>query len=167
MNLPIYQLVKVESAELEHVTAALRPDMNLRAPVALLLKHMAPDQQREVIGLVENWFAESSVSWRFPYAVYLVSDHGEALGRIPVVSEVSALPRFFAQKEGKTSVREGEVAHGNRLLQQQLRNTDVAKVDAGLAGYAAHHRELWALSNEAEFYRGILRVLSKRRGAHG
>ncbi len=164
MNLPIYQLVTIESEQLEHVTAALKPDMNLRAPVALVIKHLGPDQQREVIGLVENWFSEGRVSWRFPYPVYLVADHGEALGVVPVVPDVQALPRFFHQKEGKTTVREAEVSRGNRLLQQQIQNTDPRQVDAALARYGEQHRELWGLAQEAAFYQGLIDRLKKRVG---
>lgn len=156
MNLPIYLMVTVKSAQLEDVTEVLVNGMNQHRPVALLIDHLNRDDQREVIGLVENWFSEGLNSPRYPYPVYLVSELGEALGEVPVVATVKALPAFFRKKEGKPNVRETQLIARNRIMQQEIRNSDPLQIDATLLRYGHHHRRLWRLVEEGAFYERLL-----------
>lgn len=163
MNLPIYQIINVRSSQVEDVLAVLHVDMNLRRPVVLTCKGLDRDQQREVIGLIENWFSEGRSSCRFPYPVYIVADHGEALGQVPVVADVAALPKFFNQKELNTNVKEGQIIDRSRLLQQEIRNVDPILASDALRRYGLHHKKIWYLVKEAAFYEEILEKLKKKK----
>lgn len=161
MNLPIYQMVHVKSSQIEDVTAVLIDGMNLRNPVVLQLSHLNSDEQREVIGFIENWFAEGR-SHKYPYPVFIVSNQGQALGQLPVVPEIKALPKFFQQKDGKPNVKEGQVLDRNRLLQQEIQNTDPKQTEDTFSEYAVQHKKLWFLNQEAQFYTEILTRLRKK-----
>lgn len=163
MNLPIYQIINMRSSQIEDIMAVLHVDMNLRRPVALVCKTLDRDQQREVIGLVENWFSEGKSSWRFPYPVYIVADHGEAMGQVSVVPDVSALPKFFNQKEIQTNVKESQIIDRSRLLQQEIRNTDPIMADEAFKKYGLQHKKIWFLVQEAAFYETILTKLNKKK----
>lgn len=163
MNLPIYQIINVKSSQVEDVMAVLNVDMNLHRPVALVCKNLDRDQQLEVIGLVENWFSEGLSSCRFPYPVYIVADHGEALGQVSVVPEVQALPKFFHQKELQTNVKEAQLIDRSRLLQQEIRNLDPKQNQDTLKRYGLQHKKIWFLVKEAAFYEEILEKLKKKK----
>ena len=167
MNLPIYQIIHVKSAQLEDVVDLLDRDMNLRRPVALLLKSLSPDEQREVIGLVENWFETHNVSWHFPYPVFCVADHGDAIAHMSVVAELSELPRFYQQKDVKVTVKETQVLERNRLLQQEITNAGPhVMADVGRE-YGSAHRWVWELARETDFYQSLLRRLRAKGRANG
>ena len=163
MNLPIYQIINVRSAQVDDVMAILHDDMNLRRPVALNAKHLDLDQQRDVIGLVTNWFSEGRSSARFPYPVFIIADLSEAVGHIPVVDSVQALPKFFQQKEAQTNVKESQIIDRSHLLQQEIRNTDPTLAEAVLGKYALNHKKLWFLIQEASFYEELLARLKKQK----
>ena len=168
MNLPIYQIINVKSSQVDDVMAILNVDMNLHRPVALVCKALDRDQQREVIGLVENWFSEGLSSCRFPYAVYIVADHGEALGEVPVVREINALPKFFHQKELNTNVKEAQIIDRSRLLRQEIRNTEPLTNQDTLKRYGLQHKKIWFLVKEAAFYDEIIQKLkNKKTTSHG
>lgn len=167
MNLPIYQLVRVESTQLDDVVALLNPEMNLHRPVALILKHLSPELQREVTGLIENWFAENHVSWRFPYPVYLVADHGEGLGNLPVADDVARLPRFYNQKDQRATMKEVALLARSGNLRQEIRNADTVLADETIHKFGEAHRRLRTLAHEGEFLQLVLRLLKKRTAPHG
>lgn len=162
MNLPIYQIINVRSSQIDDVMAVMHDDINLHRPVALVVKHLDRDQQREVIGLVSNWYAEGRSSPRFPYPIYIVAELAEAVGHIPVVSELAELPKFFSQKEAQTNVKESQIIKRTHLLQQEIRNTDPLVAESTFNRYALNHKKLWFLVSEGDFYEELLTRMKKK-----
>jgi hypothetical protein len=161
MSLPIYQHIQVKSLQLDDLKNFLTPDMNMRHPVALNLKQLEFDQQREMVGLIENFFSTNNLSYKFPYPVYLVMDQESSITQMPNAKSVEELPRFFHQKDTKMNVKESHLLGRNKLLQQELRNADAENVDASLQTYGAIHRKVFELDKERLFYRSILNRLIK------
>ena len=159
MNLPIYQIINVKSAQLEDIAALLHEDLNLRRPVAYVLKTLSLDEQREMIGVIENWFETHQVSWRYPYPVFIVSDYSDAIGHMPVFTDVTRLPRFYNQKDVKVTVKETQVLERNRLLQQEIKNADSHETAEVLKAYGINHKKIWYLAKEAHFYEQLLKKL--------
>jgi hypothetical protein len=166
MSLPAYQHLTLKTSSLEELEAILDTGMNLRHPVVLNLKTMALDQQRETIGLVENFFVSNNVSFRFPYPVYVVSDHEPGITRLPLIDDPARLPKFFSPREAKMNVKESQLAARNKLLQQEVKNADASSNAAELDFYGESHRKVFELEVERKFYHGILNGLLKagRRG---
>lgn len=162
MNLPIYQIINVKSAQLEDIAALLHEDLNLRRPVAYVLKTLGLDEQREVIGVIENWFETHQASWRFPYPVFIVSNYSDAIGHMPVFEDVTQLPRFYNQKDVKVTVKETQVLERNRLLQQEIKNADSHVMANVVREYGLNHKKIWYLANEAHFYEQLLTKLRAR-----
>ncbi len=163
MSLPIYQHINVRTIQLEDLKNFLHREMNLRHPVALNLKHLDLDQQREMIGLVENFFSTNNYSYKFPYPVYIVSDHERAISQMPVINSVDQLPKFFSQKESKMNVKESHVIGRNKLLQLEIKNADAETVQAHVVQYGKIHRQVFELEKERLFYRLILNRLVKAK----
>ena len=101
MTLPIYHLIQLEADYFEKLQSILSPNLNTHQPIVFDAKKLDIDQQRELIGIVENYFSSNSLSHRFPYPIYILSDLEKSISRIILVKEKSSLPKFFNQKEDR------------------------------------------------------------------
>lgn len=167
MNLPIYQIINVKNADLIEIAKLLHEDINLRRPVAFVVKTLTLDEQREVIGVIGNWFDTHSASWRYPYPVFFVSDLAEAVGFIPIVAEIAILPKFYNQKDTKVTVKESQVLDRNRLLQQEIKNADPHQMAEVVREYGINHKKIWYLVKEGAFYSDLLNRLRAKEKADG
>lgn len=162
MSLPLYQMISIKTGSLEDLNELLKKDMNLRHPVALNLLSLDVDTQREFIGLIENFFVSENISFKFPYAVYLISVHEPSISLMPVISDPSRLPRFYQQKEGRMNVKESHLAGKNKLLQQEVANADSSLHQSEVRSYALFHRRIYELERERDFCLDLLNRLTKR-----
>src|SRR5665647_1287361 len=161
MSLPIYHHINVRSAQLDDIQSILVPELNLRRPVVFNLKTLKFYSQLEVIGLIENYFVSNNLSYKFPYAVYFLTDHEATVTKMPSVKIQEELPRFFSQKETKMNVRETHVIGKNKLLQMEVKNSDAELTQQQLQKYADLHRTIRDNETERFFYRSILDNLNK------
>ena len=161
MSLPIYQHVNIKTIQLEDLQNFLNPEMNSVHPVALNLKQLDLEQQREIVGLIENYFSTNNYSFKYPYPVYLIMDHEKAITHMPSVKTVEELPKFFGQKESKMNVKESHLIGRNKLLQQSIKNIDSEQIQENIQSYGNLHRKVYELEKERLFYRSILNRLVK------
>ncbi len=163
MSLPFYQVIQVKSSSLEDLNEILKKDMNLRHPVVMNLLELDQDAQREFIGLIENFFVSENISFKFPYAVYLVSIHEPSISLMPVVPAMNKLPKFFQQKEGRMNVKESHLAGRNKMLQQEVANADSTLHQSEVRSYALFHRRIFELEKERDFCLDLLNKLNKAK----
>ncbi|WP_408097055.1 hypothetical protein ACJVC5_18635 [Peredibacter sp. HCB2-198] len=161
MSLPVYQHINLKTGSLDELNAILNPELNLKHPVTISLKALDLDQQRELIGLIENYFVSHNLSFKFPYPVYLVSDHEASITKVPLVRKQEELPKFFTQRDSKMNVKESHLAGKNKLLQQEVRNSDASSNIKDAQNYGEAHRIIYELEEERKFYRLILNRLVK------
>lgn len=161
MSLPIYQHINIRTFHLDDLKNFLHREMNFKHPVAINLKHLEFDQQREVIGLIENYFETNNLSYKFPYPIYLIMDHQKTITQMPAVASVEELPKFFNQKESKMNVKESHLIGRNRLLQQEIKNADTEVIQSNINKYGAIHRRVYEMEKERLFYRSILNRIVK------
>jgi hypothetical protein len=161
MSLPVYQHVNLNTSSLEELELILQADINLKNPVAINLKRLDLDQQREMIGLIENFFVSSNISFKFPYPVYVICDHETSISNMTILNEMAHLPRFFHQRENKMNIKESHLAARNMLLQQEVKNSDASLNQQDLAYYGESHRLIYELEREKTVYRSILNGLTK------
>lgn len=163
MSLPVYQHVNLKTASLEDLGHMLHADLNLKHPVVINLKSLDLDQQREMIGLIENYFSSNNLSYKFPYPIYLVSDHETSISKVPLVNDTKELPKFYTQRESKMNVKESHLAGKNKLLQQEVRNCDTSANVSDIENYGYSHRVIFEIEQERKFYRSILNRLMKAK----
>ena len=161
MNLPIYQHINVKSASPEDLSHVLDPDLNLKHPAAVSLKSMGLDEQREAIGLIENYFVSQNLSFKFPYPIYIISDHEVSITKIPLVSDTQSLPKFFTQRESKMNVKETHLASKNKLLQQEVRNSDASSNICDIENFGQSHKLIFELEKERKYLRSLLSNIMK------
>lgn len=161
MSLPVYQTINLRTSNLEELNSILRGDMNLKHPVVLNLKNLDFDQQREMIGLIENFFVSANLSFKFPYAIYLITDHEPSISKMPLFQDQTQLPKFYSQRESKMNVKESHLAGKNKLLQQEVKNSDASSNLTDLGTYGENHRIIFELERERKMYRSILNGLMK------
>jgi hypothetical protein len=161
MTLPVYLHITLKTSGLDELEHILSTDINLRHPVAFNLKLLDLDQQREMIGLIENFFVSSNISFKFPYPVYVICDHERSISNMPIFNETTQLPRFFNQRELKMNIKESHLAGRNMLLQQEVKNIDASSTQQELTYYGESHRLIYEREKERTIYRSILNGLMK------
>jgi hypothetical protein len=166
MSLPAYFHIHLKSAQLDEIQAVLSADLNLKSPVVFNLKHLDFDEQREVIGLIENFFTANDISFKYPYPVYILSQHESSLSQITIIRELKNLPRFFTQKDGRVNVRESELVAKNKLLQLEVKNIDALGSENNLKNFSESHKIIYSLEKERTFYRHILNKIQAKED-HG
>lgn len=163
MNLPVYQTITIRSTDISELQSILSGELNLRNPLVLNMKSLIVDEQRELIGLIENHFVMSGISYRFPYPVYIVTDHESTISGLPLVKTPEELPKFFQQKEGKITIKEQHLIARNKLLQQEIRNGDNAANETEIKVFGQIHRHIYRQEEERLFYRSIYNKLIKAK----
>jgi hypothetical protein len=163
MELPKYKNILITDFDTTVIDHFLKKEMNLHSPIAIDIKKINLEQQRELIGLIENYFFQQNSSYLFPYPIYLISDHDQTMTRMPLVKNTSELPRFFSHKETKINIKESSVLDKNKLLQIEIFNADFQQNNLELESYAQKHKEINKLEAERSFYRSLLNKLTKRK----
>jgi hypothetical protein len=161
MSLPVYQHINFKTASISELNSILHPELNMKHPVVLNLKNVDIDQQRELIGLIENFFVSANLSYRFPYPVYILSDHEMSITKMPLIHHEKALPKFFHHRKSKMNVKEAHLADKNRLLQQDVNNADALANMTEIENYSDAHRFIFEIEKERKFYRSILNKITK------
>jgi hypothetical protein len=165
MGLPFYHIYNVRSPSFEDISHLLTPDLNLKFPVVFNLLAIDRDQQREIIGLIENFFVSANISYLFPYPVYILTEHESSISSLPLVRSMRELPKFYQQREGKLNVKENHVAEKNRLIQQEIKNYDAAETQKQCTSFADIHREIFILEEERLFYKSVFtRLMEAKNG---
>lgn len=163
MSLPIYQTIPLKSTSLEDLNNILKSELNLRHPVVINLKALDLDQQRDFIGLIENYFVTHNLSYKFPYPIFIVSNHEKSITNLPLVNSSDELPKFFSARDTKMNVKESHLAGKNKLLQLEVRNSDPSTNEQIIENYAESHRKIFELETERRFYRTILNRMLKAK----
>lgn len=165
MSLPVFHQINLRSAQLEELKQVLGKEMNLRHPVALNMKSLDIEQQRELIGVIENFFVSNNVSFKFPYPVYVVTDLEASITNMPTTKLTEELPKFFTQKDSKMNVKEMHLVSKNKLVQQEVKNHDPANAEVIISIYAGNHKELFDLETERKFYFSLYnRMIRSKNG---
>lgn len=167
MDLPVYKNIIIESVQIDELNKLLEKEMNQFHPVVFSLKLLNLDQQREIIGLIENFFTINNISFKFPYPVYLVTDHEKSITRMPTAKKAEELPRFFATKSSKLNFKETQMVSRNKLLQLQIKNVASQLQDEQVQTYGNLHHQIYKLECEADFYRSLLSKLSSKANFDG
>ncbi|MGE3611615.1 MAG: hypothetical protein AB7I27_18645 [Bacteriovoracaceae bacterium] len=163
MGLPLYNQINIKNSSIDDLKLLLTPEMNLKNPVVFNLKDVPYEGQREIIGLIENYFVTENISFDFPYPIYFISDHEKSISDITILDSVGELPKFYNQKEGKINVKESHLISRNKLLQIEIKNTDAEFSKKSLYVYAETHREIFDLEMQGTFYKSILHKLMKAK----
>ena len=163
MGMPFYHIYNVRSSSFGEISHLMRPDINLKFPVVFNLLTITRDQQREIIGLIENSFLSSNISFHFPYPIYLLTEHEPSISSLPLIRSMRELPKFYQQREGKLNVKENHLLGKNKLLQQEIKNYDAAVTQEQSHAYAMVHREIYLLEGERLFYQSVLEKLMKAK----
>lgn len=161
MNLANYQTITLKNGTFDELSPYLTSDINLRYPVVFSLLHLDREIQREMIGLIENYFSTNNLSFLFPYPVYLVTVYNQSLSRMPIVNKIENLPKFFLQKDGKMNAKETSLVEKSKMVQQEVKNIDTESFQKNYEDFTKSHKQLFQLSLEKKFYQSIIDKLKK------
>jgi hypothetical protein len=162
MDLPVYKNIIIESIQIDELNKLLDKEMNHYHPVVFNLKLLNLDQQREIIGLIENFFSIHNISFKFPYPVYIITDHEKSITGMPTAKRKEELPRFFKTKFSKLNFKESQIVSRNKLLQIQIKNVASQVLDEQVQSYGNLHHQIYKLECETDFYRSLLSELTSK-----
>lgn len=139
----------------------LSEQLNLKHPVVISLKNLEFDVQREFIGLIENYFTSKNLDYNFPYPVFILTDHESSISNISLIKDTNDLPLFYKKKEGKMNVKESHLLSKNKLLQQEMHNTDTKQCQNALDDFGRMHAIIHDLEVERLILKDLLAKLMK------
>lgn len=163
MSLPFYHVYTPRSSSYEDLGDILNKEMNLKHPVVISLKNLEFDVQREFIGLIENYFSSENLDYNFPYPLFILTDHESSISNISLIKDINELPIFYKKKEGKMNVKESHLIAKNKLLQQEILNTDTKQGHEALKEYGQMHAMIHELETERLILRDLMSKLLKAK----
>jgi hypothetical protein len=166
MGLPTFHKINVVDTNIENLQRLLTRDLNLSHPVVLNLKSLHPDEQRDIIDFIENFFEINNYSSTFPYPVYILTDVTNSMTNVPTASDLKFLPKFFSQRDLKIGARETSILIKNKLLQQEIHHLDPQVGQDEIEDYRKIHRKIFELEKERKFYEHLIKRLERGK-RHG
>lgn len=163
MSLPFFHIYTPKTSSYEDLSHVLSRQMNLKYPVVISLKNLEFDTQREFIGLIENYFSSENLDFNFPYPIYILTDHESSISNITLVKDTSELPIFYKKKEGKMNVKESHLLSKNKLLQQEIFNTDSKQIHQALIDFGRMHSIIYDLEAERLILKDLMNKILKAK----
>lgn len=163
MSLPFYHIHTPRSSSYEDLDHLLNDHMNLKHPIVINLKNLEFNVQREFIGLIENYFSSRNLDFNFPYPVYILTDHESSISNISLIAELEELPIFYKKKEGKMNVKESHLLSKNKLLQQEIFNSDSKQSLETLHQFSHMHRMIFELETERLMLKNLMSSILKAK----
>ena len=163
MNIPFYHVYSPKSSSYEELNTLLTPQMNLKHPVVISLKNLEFDVQREFIGLIENFLSLHNMNYNFPYPIYIQTDHESSISNLSLIKDVNELPVFYKKKEGKMNVKESHLLSKNKLLQQEIMNTDTKVTLEVLEEFGKMHATIYELEEMRTILKDLMSKLMKAK----
>jgi hypothetical protein len=161
MNLPVYQHFKIGHFSQEELTEILSEDLNLSHPVAFDITEMPVADQKDFIYFLEHYFTTRNESFLFPYPVYLIGPINASNTKIPIVLSKKDLPKFYSKKETRMNIKESGLANKNKLIQQEIKNSDPNFYLNEIRSFGETHKTIFKQEIERNFYRKLLSQLFK------
>jgi hypothetical protein len=161
MNLPVYRHLKINHFSQEELSEILSEELNLRHPVAIDISEMLVADQKDFIYFMEQYFTKRNESFLFPYPVYLIGQMDSSNTQIPIVLSKKDLPKFFSKKESRMNIKEASLANKNKLIQQEIKNSDPNFYLNEIQSFGETHRIIFKQEIERNFYRKLLSQLFK------
>jgi hypothetical protein len=139
---------------------------NLKNAVLFDLLALSSDEQREFLGLVENFLNLKNQSFNFPYPVYFLSLQDQSISALNLIQSMNDLPKFYRPRDIKLSIKESQLLLKTKLLQQEIKNTEENQPERSIKSFAKKHRNIHLLEEERLSYLMILNKLKKKKN-HG
>jgi len=162
MSFPIYKIIKIQESYFDQLHSIILHNSNQTQPIVFDTLSLDLDQQREFIGLIENFYLSHEISFKFPYPIYVITLHGNAISKISLIRSIGNLPNFFKDRELKLNVKESNALSKNNMLQIEIKNVDELTRESNLKSYSQFHKEIYALEMERKNYLDILNRLKRK-----
>jgi len=162
MSFPIYKIIKIQDNYFDQLHSIIFENTNQSRPVVFDTLSLDIDQQREFIGLIENYYLSNEISFKFPYPIYVISLHENAISKIGLIKSVKNLPGFFKDRELKLNVKESGALSKNSMLQIEIKNVDGTQFESYLKTYSQFHKEIYDLEMERKNYLDVLNRLKRK-----
>jgi hypothetical protein len=162
MSFPIYKIIKIQDSYFDHLQSIILQNTNQTQPIVFDALLLDIDQQREFVGLVENFYVTNEISFKFPYPIYIITLNENSISRISLIKSIKNLPVFFKDRELKLNVKESNALAKNNMLQIEIKNVDENTRESCLKTYSQFHKEVYELEIERKIYLDVLNRLKRK-----
>lgn len=163
MSFPIYKFIKIKKYDKNEFLNILSPEMNLKNPLVFDLKNLDFDEQWGIIKIIEDYSIEKEMSLRFPYPVYIISNHDHGPCSTLLLKDEKELPDFFNKKEFRVSSKESSAVRKNRMIQKALYHSENPTSQIELHSFGKIHKKIYNQDLERSFYQKIYENLLKKK----
>ena len=161
MQLPLFKKVSLNSENFEKYILTLGPDTNLRNPVLIDLDALTHEEQTLFFELLLPSITSKKLSFHFPYPIFIKTLLEFNSPDLLLIKNDSELPLFYQRKESKMNLKETQILMKNKLLQQEIKNSDIGVLLDQVDSYAKDHRKVYEKEVERLAYMSILGKLKK------
>jgi hypothetical protein len=116
MRIPIYQELILRNECLTELINIVEVNKVGHVPCYFLTHLISDNKLTQVLVELENALQQIGVSPRFPYPIYIISEHLDDHKFFPTARSVEDLPKHFFKKVKRPGVKESQILSRNTVL---------------------------------------------------
>jgi len=161
MALPFYKFITILENDLSNFEIILKNESNRKHPLVFDTSELDPENQRKIIGHIEDFYSKQNKSHRFPYPIYILTILSRNSSNLSLISSIKQLPHFYHFQNLKCSEAEKKMLKANDLIQQEIINTDTQDVERNLKLFSRSHKRIALLEAERNCYQTLLKKIAR------
>ncbi len=160
----MYQQIIATSDSIEKLIELLPAELNHKKPISINLMNLNTDEQKELIGLLENYLTSTNTSYLYPYPIYIISNLSASISNMLIVHSKDQLPKLYQEKsDTRLNSKDQKVLTKNKLLQHEIANTNFQIDQETIKAFAQKHKEILRLDKYNHFLKKLLKSQSGKK----
>jgi hypothetical protein len=162
MRIPIYQELILRNENSTELLNVLEVNKVGHVPCYFLTHLIAENKLPQLLTELEKAMNQIGISPRFPYPIYIISEHLDHHNFFPTAQSVEDLPKHFFKKVKRPGVKESQILSRNTVLLSKVNNQPCEDKMQLLKAWQEGQKKLSDLSKELFFYQTIFKKRVKK-----
>ena len=159
VRVPVFEEIIIPSSDKSMLGQALVRQRVGRQPCYLSLNGLEMAQRQATIDQIEEILQEKSISPRFPYPFFIISDKTVQSSFIPIAKSFDELPQYYQRAIKKLTPKETALLNKVLLLNDKIANLSINKSLKSINDHAESQKKFHDLFKEKSFYERIYQNL--------
>lgn len=153
MSIPSLKKVNISQDRIDDLKSQLDQISFDGAPVAISISHIK--DQYSVTTQIEDYIIKKKIEL-IPYPICLITSENIQSNLLIIIKETNEAPKFFLQKIKSLNLKENAILKKIALLQEKIRNTNIAQSKSTFKKYSFSTRKINNLQIQSNFINDIL-----------
>jgi len=162
MRIPIYQELILRNENQAELVNILEVNKVGHVPCYFLTHLIADSKLPHLLSELEKAMNQIAISPRFPYPIYIISEHLDHHSFFPTAKSVEDLPKHFFKKVKRPGVKESQILMRNTVLLNKLINQPCEEKMTQITMWREGQKKLATITKELFFYQTIFKSRSKK-----